>query len=242
MADKAVVSFESLANFPGWDASLPKRLIEEYGCKTILEIGSGANPTIEPEFVRERRLRYVTSDVDPEEMDKADPVYERSVLNISTESINRELVGQFDMVFSRMVGEHVSNGQKFHQNIHALLSPGGISAHCFSTLWALPFTANRFLPEFLAHSLLTAFAPRDTHRHGKYPAHYSWSRGPSRTMIRRLEGLGFELLKYTGYFGHRYYARLTPVLHRFEMIKTDFLLHHPVPALCSYATLILRKR
>src|SRR6516165_10498024 len=93
MDDAAVVSFESFSSFPGWDASLLKRLIEEHECKAILEIGSGANPTIEPEFVRDRRLRYVTSDVDADEMDKADPVYERSVLNISAESVDRKMDG-----------------------------------------------------------------------------------------------------------------------------------------------------
>jgi 2-polyprenyl-3-methyl-5-hydroxy-6-metoxy-1,4-benzoquinol methylase len=185
IAGEPVVSFESFTNFPGWDASLLKRLIKEHGCKTILEIGSGANPTIEPQFVRDQKLRYVTSDLSAGELDKADPVYESTVVNISAESIDPNLVGQFDMVFSRMVGEHVSNGAKFHRNIHALLSKGGISAHCFSTLWALPFTANRLLPEFLSDSLLTAFAPRDTHQHGKFPAHYSWSRGPTKRMIFR---------------------------------------------------------
>lgn len=242
MARQPGISFEPFTTFPGWDASLPKCLIEEHGCKSILEIGSGANPTIEPEFVRDRRLRYVTSDLSSDEMDKAPCAYQRIVFNSSAQSINANLVGRFDLVFSRMVGEHVSDGARFHRNIHTLLSTGGISAHCFSTLWALPFAANRFLPEFLSHSLLELFAPRDAHRHAKFPAQYSWSRGPSRRMIARFDKIGFEVLRYTGYFGHGYYRHLIPVLDRLEIKKTAFLLRYPLPAFCSYATLVLRKR
>jgi 2-polyprenyl-3-methyl-5-hydroxy-6-metoxy-1,4-benzoquinol methylase len=242
--EETAVSFEPLTNFPGWEGGPPfiKSLILRNRCTSILEVGSGANPTIESQFVRDHKLRYVTSDLSSDEMNKADPAYERMVLNISTDSIHPLMVGQFDLVFSRMVGEHVSDGQKFHQNIHTLLRPGGISAHCFSTLWALPFTANRILPEFLSDRVLKAFAPRNRHRQAKFPALYSWSRGPSATMIRRFEELGFEVLKYTGYFGHMYYKRLAPLLHRLEIAKAELLLRHPVPTLCSYATVVLRKR
>jgi hypothetical protein len=84
------------------------------------------------------------------------------------------------------------------------------------------------------------FSPRDEHLHGKFSAYYSWSRGPSNSMIRRFEEIGFEIIDYRGYFGHYYYQKL-PWLHRLEMFKSKLLLKYPVPQLCSYARVVLRK-
>ena len=237
------ISFQPVATFPGWGlgAAFFKRLIQQYGCTRILEVGSGANPTIEPEYVRGRSLSYVTSDLSSEELQKADPVYDSLVLDISKSRISPELAGQFDLVFSRMVGEHVSDGRRFHENVYKLLRPGGISAHCLSTLWSLPFTANRLLPEFISDRLLKKIDPRDTYKHGKFPARYSWSRGPSKAMIRRFQKLGFEIVSYAGYFGHSYYQRRFPWLHRMEMLKARALVRWPLPLFCSYATIVLRK-
>ncbi|MGC1373945.1 MAG: methyltransferase domain-containing protein [Candidatus Sulfotelmatobacter sp.] len=237
-----IVSFDSAENFPAWyGTNFVRSLISTYGCKRILEIGSGANPTLEPQFVRELSLSYVTSDLSCEEMEKADPAFERLVLDMSAEEIKPDLIGQFDLVFSRMVAEHVSDGEKYHRNIYHLLRRGGISAHCFSTLWSLPFVANWALPEFVTACLLKGFAPRDEHRHGKFPARYSWSRGPTAAMMRRFEGLGFEVVRYTGYFGHDYYRRVSRLIHQIEASKQRLLLRWPLPAFCSYATIVLRK-
>ncbi len=239
-----VVSFAPFTEFLGWERGTDflKNLIDEYGCKRILEIGSGANPTLEPKVVRDKRLLYVTSDLSWEEMEKADPVYERLVLDLSADEMSPDLMGKFDLVFSRMVAEHVSDGLKYHRNIFRLLRQNGVSAHCFSTLWCLPFAANRLFPEFLSVRLLDAFAPRDIHRHAKFPARYSWSRGPTETMLRRFEDLGFEVVRYTGYFGHDYYRRVSTFLHRMEIFKTGLLLRWPCAAFCSYATTVLRKK
>lgn len=238
-----IVSFDSALNFPGWQGGqgFLQYLVETYGCKRILEIGSGANPTIEPRLVHDLNLSYVTSDVSWEEMEKADPTYERLMIDMSADEIRSDLAGQFDLVFSRMVAEHVSDGFKYHRNIHSLLKPCGISAHCFSTLWCVPFVVNRMLPEFVSTGLLKSFAPRNEHRQAKFPARYSWSRGPSPKMIARFEALGFEVLKYTGYFGHSYYVKVSRFIHQLETCKEKLLLRWPCPTFCSYATIVLRK-
>jgi hypothetical protein len=59
-------------------------------------------------------------------------------------------------------------------------------------------------------------------------------------MLERFQSLGFEILNFTGYFGHYYYFRL-PWIYRLERIKSRYLLKHPVPQLCCYATVVLRK-
>jgi 2-polyprenyl-3-methyl-5-hydroxy-6-metoxy-1,4-benzoquinol methylase len=149
--------------------------------------------------------------MEPEELEKADSPFERLVLDLSSSDLRPDLAGKFDCVFSRMVGDHIRNGRQFHEYIYNLLMPGGISAHCMSTLWCLPFAANGFLPEFISRRLLNSFSPRDTHKHGKFPAHYSWARGPTKQMVGRFKKLGFEVVSYTGFFGHPHYA------HRFSL-------------------------
>jgi SAM-dependent methyltransferase len=238
-----IVSYDTVERFPGFTLSEEyfKSLIVEHACRRILEIGSGANPTLSSQFVSASGLSYVTSDVSPEELKKADAAFEQLVLDLTVKDLDPGLTGTFDCVLSRMVGEHISDGRQYHQNIYRLLRPGGISVHCFSTLWAFPFIANRLLPESLAGRLQHAISPRDEHQHGKFRAYYSWSRGPSRSMIRRFQNLGFEVVNYTGYFGHGYYRTRWPRLDNLEKQKSRFLLKHPVPQLCSYAAVVLRK-
>lgn len=237
------VSFYSVADFPGWRNNVKHQgffdsIVSGYSPQSILELGSGADPTLTPEYVLDSGAYYVTSDADARELEKADAAFERLVLDAMTDVA--ELSGKFDCILSRMVGEHIKDGEQYHRNIYEMLKPGGISVHCFSTLGALPFVANRVLPGPVSDLLLHRYAPREGHTAGKFKAYYSWSRGPSRSMLRRFEGLGFEVISYTGYFGHNYY-RSIPWLHRLEMMKADLLLKHPIPQLCSYSTVVLRK-
>ncbi len=141
-----------------------------------------------------------------------------------------------------MVNEHVADGERYYRNIFTVLRPGGVTAHCFSTLYALPFVANRVLPERFASRVLDTVNPRDRYQHDKFRAYYSWSRGPSRLMIERLSRLGYEVLEYRGYFGHGYYDHPAqrPV-RALEEAKTRWLCRHPIPILTSYAVVVLRK-
>jgi SAM-dependent methyltransferase len=240
----AKVAYGGYDDFPGWDGAPQffRSLIERSGARSVLEIGAGANPTLAPAYVREQGLRYTTNDVSTEELAKAGPDYETLCLDMATADRGALPESAFDLIFSRMVNEHVSDGRRYYRNILDTLAPGGISAHCFSTLYAAPFVVNRLLPDSLSGRLFEAVVPRAGGRHDKFSAHYSWSRGPSRRMIDRLTGLGFEVVEYRGYFGHRYYARRgLGLLNRLEEVKSAWLLEHPLPALTSYAAVILRK-
>ncbi|MES2393213.1 MAG: methyltransferase domain-containing protein [Acidobacteriota bacterium] len=237
-----VVEYKSFEVFPGW-AAAPEffaNIFQQHNCTRVLEVGSGCRPTFSPDAVRSAGLSYVTSDRDPRELERTDPIFERRVLDLSSGDLDPASIDEFDCVFSRMVGEHVRDGGQHHRNIYRMLAPGGISAHCFSTLYAVPFIINRLLPDTLTGPLLEIFGPRGEGQ-GKFPAYYSWSRGPSPAMIRRFQQIGFEVLNYTGYFGHGYYRLRLGLLEPLEVAKAAFLVRHPAPLLCSYATLILRK-
>ena len=175
-----------------------------------------------------------------EALEKASPEFKRLVLDLST-GIDAALYDSFDCIFARMVGEHIRDGETYHKNIFKALKPGGIAVHCMSCLGCLPFVANRILPDSVSGRLLQVFNPRDEVQHGKFKAYYSWAFGPSRNMVNRFHSIGFEIVEYIGAFGHPYYAHRLHLLHQLEVMKSKLLLRHPIPQLCSYATLILRK-
>lgn len=238
------VSYHTYHEFPGWSGGpgFFASLINREGSTAILEIGAGANPTLPPSYVDASEVSYTTNDVSPAELEKAGPSYERLCLDmaaVNPATLPRQM---YDFVFSRMVAEHVANGEAYYRNIWAALKPGGVTAHCFSTLYAAPFLVNHVLPEPVSSRLLDASAPRDRYQKDKFRAAYSWSRGPSRRMLARLHGLGFEIDEYRGFFGHAYYDnRALRILHRLEQRKAAWLREHPVPALTSYAVVVLRK-
>ena len=235
------ICYDVVPNFPGWQMAEEyfQSIITRYSCGRILEVGAGSNPTLSPQFVRDRGLSYVVSDSNAEELRKTNVAFDRLVLDLSAKSIDPALVGTFDCVLSRMVAEHIPDGGQYHRNVYKVLRPGGVSAQCFSTMWALPFVANRLLPQKLGRALQNFFSYRDD-LHGKFTAYYSWSRGPTNSMLRRFEAIGFEVIDYTGYFGHNYYLRM-PRLHQLEALKSRWLLRFPIPQLCAYATFVLRK-
>lgn len=239
------VSYAHYRDFPGWGgaAGFLAALVQREGSASVLEIGSGANPTLSPAQVRELGVRYTTNDRCAEELAKADRAYEILLLDLAGPSCGGLPQEEFDLVFSRMVNEHVDDGERYYRNIFTALRPGGVTAHCFSTLYALPFVVNRVVPETLAGRLLDVFNPRqDPYMQDKFPARYSWSRGPTRRTIGRLTRLGYEVVEYRGYFGHPYYDRpaLRPA-RALEQAKAEWLCRHPLPLLTSYAVVILRK-
>ena len=235
-------SFQSVSMFPGWANAEAwiSGIVERFGCKEVLEIGSGANPTLSTDALRRLRIdRYTTNDICEAELKKAPAGYETLCCDFTDPQLAIE--ERFDLVCSRMVNEHVQDGQKYYANIFRALRPGGITAHAFSTLYSFPFVVNRVMPEVVSSFLLNTFTPRDRHQHEKFRAYYSWSRGPTAKQVSRFESLGFEVLSYTGYFGHTYYRRKLKPLHWLHQRKSAWLLRYPTAHLTSYAAVVLRK-
>lgn len=237
---KIKTEYKSYTEFIGWSKAeeFIQKLIKENNIKSILEVGAGANPTIRPEFIQSNQISYTISDINADELAKADDVYVKQVLDLNAKEVLHPF--KYDLIFSRMVGEHIKNGYYFHKNIFSLLNDGGISFHCFSTLYSFPFTINRFLPEALSDTLLRTFAPRDKRMYGKFKAYYSWCRGPSQKNIKRFEKIGYSIQEYTGYFGHNYYAKI-PLINKLENLKAGFLIKRKYSLFTSYAHILLKK-
>lgn len=214
-------------------------LIVKFNVKSVFEIGAGANPALSPEAVRRLKISYTLNDLEKDELDKADPVYERNISDLCDAEIKIEK--KYDLVFSRMAGEHFYNAKNLHANVHNLLNDGGYSVHCFSTLYAFPFLVNKYMPDWLSDKLLAIFNPRNYYQHKKFKAFYDKSFGPSAKMIQFFEDQGYDIIDYTGYYGHPYYKRI-PLIHQLENYKSAWLVKHPITALTSYASVVLKKK
>ncbi len=214
------------------------RLIETHDARHVCEVGGGANPSLGLDYIRARGVEYTVLDISQEELDKAPGGYRKLRADICGDLPLG--LGGFDLVFTKMLCEHVRDARRFHQNVLRLLSPKGIAFHFFPTLFSPPFVLNRLLPEKISQELLDTFRPRDGRKQGKFPAYYAWCRGPTRFQIARLQALGYEIVAYRGFFGHTYYSKI-PLLGTLARRLGDFLVAHPLPHLTSYAYLVMRR-
>lgn len=212
--------------------------------RRILEVGGGANPTVSLDFIAQHQLEYTVLDISEVELAKAPEGYLKILADITSPTLNLELSGQYDFIFSKMLAEHVRNAEMFYRNIFRLLSDGGTTFHFFPTLYALPFVLNLIIPERLGYSLVLFFQGKYRKNEGnlgKFPAYYSWCRGPTPGQLRRFEQIGFEIDEYIGFFGHdSYYARV-PWLRRISSNISKWLVNHPTPWLTSFVYMTLVK-
>ncbi len=234
-----IITYERSQTIARGYQQLILNLIQNHPVQHICEIGAGANPLLPVDFTERKTSYYTILDVSECELNKAPAAYLKVKADISLPDFVSEK--SYDLIFSKMLAEHIRDAEQFHKNVYSMLSPGGLAVHFFPTLYTFPFILNRVTPEKLAYQLLSRFAPRDNYQHAKFPAYYQWCRGPHHRQLQRFQQLGYEILEYRGYFGHpRYYHKLK-LIQKIHNLKTDYLLKHPHPLLTSYACTVLRK-
>lgn len=221
----------------GYEAFL-QRIIETRGIRTVCDIGGGANPALPLAYIRQHNLEYTVLDISESELQKAPPEYHKIAADIASPGFSPG-AGKFDLVFSKMLAEHINNAPQFHANIAKMLAPNGVAVHFFPTLYALPFMVNRLIPESLSDRMLNIFAPRDRYQHAKFPAYYQWCRGPTLKQFQRFESVGLGVLEYIGFFGHSGYYRRVPGILQLHRLLTRFLLVCPNPHMTSFAFVVL---
>jgi SAM-dependent methyltransferase len=211
------------------------------GVRRLCEIGGGANPIMSLTVAERAGVRdYVITDLSEEELAKAPDGYEKAVLDVTRG--RPEGLGDFDLIVSHTVAEHVNDAAGFHRTVFDMLAPGGRAIHFFPTLYEPAFVVNRLLPEAAADGILQRIQTNRARggKHEKFPAYYRWCRGPTGRQLARLRSTGFEVDEYVGVFGHGYYGAV-PVIDRLETAIAGLLLRHPVPSLTAYAWVTLRR-
>ncbi|MFH1061589.1 MAG: methyltransferase domain-containing protein [Candidatus Omnitrophota bacterium] len=224
-----------------WELYLPtlNQCIEEYACKSLCEIGGGAFPAISLDQIKKQQLDYTILDISQIELDRAPAEYKKLLADICQPDL--EIKQQYDFIFSKMLAEHVQDPRLFHANVYKLLKPGGIAFHFFPTLYSMPFLINWLVPESAAKILFKLFVCKDPIEHKRFSAHYQWCKGPTKNQIRNFQNLNYEILVYRGFFGHKYYDKISGLraIHKFWV---RLLAKFPNPNLTSFAFVILRKK
>lgn len=204
---------------------------------SVCDLGGGSRPLLTLEEVAELGLDYTILDISQEQLDRAPEAYGKVRADICEAVTTLGPSERFDLMFSKMVAEHVRDGEAMHRNVFALLRPGGIAFHFFPTLFSPVFVVNRVLPERLARPLChTAFSKEKE----KFPARYSKCYGPTASMRRLFERIGYEILEHRPFYRSGYFARV-PVLRELDDLLGAWAARRNSPWLCSYAYLVLRK-
>jgi SAM-dependent methyltransferase len=212
-------------------------LIQQNNIRRVCDIGGGANPLLNADYIHQSGIDYSILDISETELAKASIDCTKIQADIASHDF--PIDSKFDLVFSKMLAEHIPDAEQFHKNVLRILAEGGIAVHFFPTLYSLPFLVNYLVPEYLADVLLEIISPRDKHQHAKFPAYYRWCRGPIRSQVKRFSDLGYDIVEYRGLFGHGYYKKIK-ILDKIHDLKTKYLLQHSNPFLTSYAYVVLK--
>ena len=214
-------------------------LIEKHKLSRICDIGGGANPILDIEYITKNNLSYSVLDISKDELEKAPKGYDKIVKDICSPNI--EIKEDYDFIFSKMLVEHIKDAPQLHKNIHQMLCDGGIAVHFFPTLYTFPFLINLLFPESLTSSILKLFQPkRDFYQTAKFPAYYKWCYGPVNKQINRFQELGYDIIEYTGLYGHDYYKRFS-VIQSIHNMKVNYLLRNPNPFFTNFSMVVLSK-
>lgn len=236
-----------IENFPGWDrapALLEKEILQRR-LRFVADLGGGANPMLPESVVRARQLEYCVLDISPAELAKAPRYCDKIQIDIAAapgEFRTKVPLDRFDLVFSHMFLEHVKDPAQAHENIHAMLRPGGIAIHFYPSPNNLPLALNRLIPQGLSERLVRIAQPqRDLAGvQGKFPAYYQMCGNPSRGLHARFEQMGYRVIQHTGFIGHSYYSRF-PIVREVELALRRVLVGARLP-LTSAMLLILEKQ
>ncbi len=189
-----------------WDAYKPT-LLELAKGKDVLEIGAGRSPLFTPEEIQTYNIRYTANDIWQSELDRITFPVQQACFDV-TQNVPDGFANQYDLVFSKMVQEHVKDGPAFYTNLHRLLRQGGVSLQFHPTLFHPVFILNYLMPEDLSSRLLKHFFPNRTWDDTpKFPAYYRECNTLHR-QVARLRSFGFSEAKQFVFYGQGYFNKI----------------------------------
>lgn len=214
-------------------------LLELAEFHTVMEIGAGRHALFSRDEIAAKSIDYVANDINPGELSALPNGITSLVFDASGE-FPLECEGKFDLIFSRMVQEHISGTRRFYSNMARMLRPGGVALQFHSVLYALPFVINRLIPETLSDPLLYWLQPNRTHeKNPKFPALYDHCR-VSAGVRERLRQQGFREVYQIPFYGHGYYKKF-PVVREIHGAATDLIRNLDLTGLASFCYTVAQK-
>jgi len=207
--------------------------------KSVLEIGAGRRPIFTAEEIEANDISYVANDIIKSELDLIPFHVEKAVFDIVGD-IPQDFLGKFDFVFSKMVQEHVSSGEKYYKNIYKILSNDAVSLNFFPTLFHPFFTINYILPDKVSSIILRAINPyRNNHGIPKFPAYYQFCRSTDR-QVERLKECGFREVYIIPFYG-QHYLKEVPLLSSAADYMDNWFRSKNLKVFSSFAYSIVKK-
>ncbi|GLS42684.1 class I SAM-dependent methyltransferase [Methylobacterium brachythecii] len=246
---------QSLRNCVGADQIVPRaadawtslkpsleRVISEAKVRRVLEIGGGRHPFFTVAEAERLGFDLTVNDLDAEELSHAPGEFGRLVLDIAGDldgsGVER---GVYDLIFSRMVFEHVRDAEKAWSNVHTLLAPGGIGFAFVPTLFSPPFVINRAMPEALTSRVLRLIdRTRNPDEIPKFPAFYQACRASETALAPMLTRIGFSEVCVVPFFGTPYFPAV-PVLKHIASAFDRWVERRDWRIFASYAYIVARK-
>ncbi|GGC72419.1 class I SAM-dependent methyltransferase [Chelatococcus reniformis] len=212
-------------------------LVRAYRPERVLEIGGGRFPLFSQQEIADLNVAYTVNDIEQKELDRAPAYVEKSCFDIAGPAAHNE---KFDLIFSKMVFEHVRDARMAYSNLSRLLNPNGVVLNFHPILYSPPFVVNRFMPETLSRSVLRfVFNERNDDTHPKFPAWYSWCRATD-DVPSRIKALGFRDVAVLPFYGHAYYRKV-PILREISAQVTRWCKSTNFKPLANYAFTIAIK-
>lgn len=214
-------------------------MIKTFGCRNILEVGGGRSPLLSLAEADDLSVRYTVNDISQRELDLGPSWASKTCFDIAGRDAP---TGEFDLVFSRMVMEHVRDASQAYNNLYELLAPGGIGLHFHPTLFAPPFVINYLLPDSVSRKVLSIFGHRFTdtiHEYPKFPAYYSWCRN-SQSVRQKIKAVGFREVQLIDFYGHGYFKKI-PGIQQIDASLSRLALKQGLRVLTSYAYTMVRR-
>lgn len=218
-------------------------LSSAFGLADWCEIGGGRDPAFTRDDIERLAVHYTINDISQGELDAAPPGYAKACFDIAGSSDHiASLAGYFDLMFSRMVFEHVKDVAAAWRNVHTLLKPGGVALAFFPTLYAPPFVINRMIPEIVSRAIVHTLYPerRDGGNDPKFPARYDWCFGSGRKLAPMLEQAGFAEHLVLPFWGSDYF-RPIPGLRQLDDRFSRLSRARDLRLLTSHAYVVVRK-
>jgi SAM-dependent methyltransferase len=146
------------------------------------------------------------------------------------------LANRYDLIFSKMVFEHIPDTRCAYRNILKLLAPGGLCINDHPVLYSPPFLINLIFPEAVTAPILRMFKPR---RHaGDEP---KYNRCVISAKLRgELRDLGFREVWQIPFFYHEYFKRI-PGLFELDRSLSELAERRDWQGLASFCYTIAMK-
>jgi SAM-dependent methyltransferase len=246
----ALGAFAATLQYPwhgdaAWDLYKPTiaAAVRQFGATRLLEIGGGRDPLFAAEEAEALGVTQTLNDIDPTELARAPRACATLCFDVSA---NPGTIGapleSFDLIYSRMVMEHVRDAAGAWRTKAALLRKGGLAVAFFPTLYYPPYVLNALIPERLSSAIVRALY-KDRAADGddpKFPAHYDWCISSRRRLEPMLAKAGFSEMHVQPFWGSSYFRGVS-LLHRMDQTLARMAAGLNWRALTSYAIVLARR-